>query len=315
MLISLEKYTSNSLEEVYQNNYLQPFLLTLKSNSMNLKRYTLILSVMAWCTLTHAQAPTFLKKAEAQAYKASNAEVKKAASIATGDQMAELILKYKLNASEQQAIRALIEERETRMATYNVLYPEDDTTRYKAKQAVEKEYRDAITRTLFTAGKTVGCYNCRMIMRNKDTLRLTPSQQEMIIAMAVEVDRLLEADPKMELRPYEMPRLTKIMTPTQFDLYLTLKLNDEVKGQIQATWKKLTDNGLEYGMDSTLTARELYNYHLSRDKAIYIYYNDTEAKDAALKAINDAAPLAIRRANSVADAVKAKNAYNGTLTW
>jgi hypothetical protein len=303
------QFTSDRQEKRFLNQ--QPNTLT----RMKLKHYSMILVLCAASMLAAAQTPAYLNSREAQAYNASGAEVKKFAKIAIGDQMAALTIKHSLSAEEQTAVRVLVEERETRMATYNALYPSDDIARYNAKAAVKQQYRDKLVRTLFAYIKIVGSYNCRMIMRNKDTLRLTTAQQAQIADWAVKVDSMLEADPKLELKPIEFPILCSIFTPKQVDVFLNLKLHEEVLGQVAKTWKTLTENSLEYGMDSTVAAKELYNYHMARDKAIYVNYADQAAKDAALKSINDAAPQAIRRANSVADAVKAKNAYNGTLTW
>lgn len=281
----------------------------------NLYSFLLLLVCSALAATVQAQTPSFLKGAEVQAYNANTQQVKQYAQIAIGDQMANLTLTYKLTQGEAENFKALVEEMETRMATYNLIYPTQDTMRYKAKMEVKTAYKNTLLRTLFENGKMVGCYNLRMIMRNKDTLHLNAHQQEQIKLMAVEVDGLLEKDPKMDLRAYELPRLTKIMTPEQVDLYLTIKLTDEVNTQTGNDWKKLKDNGLEYGLDSTITAKEMFNHNMAKAKTSYLYTYKQQTRDTALKAINEAAPTAIRRANSVADAVKAKNAYNGTLTW
>lgn len=229
--------------------------------------------------------------------------------------MAALIIKQGLKSDEMTSVKSIIEERETRKATYNYLLASDDTTRYKAKAAINEEYRSRLTGTLFQLGKIVGSYNCRMIMRNKDTLGLSTAQQDQIAEWAVKVDKMLAEDSKVELRPIEFPIFKKLFTPVQLELFLNLKLHDETLTQAAKTWATLKENGLEYGMDSLQTAKELYNYHLARGKANYVNYNNAKERDASLKAISEAAPMAIRRTNSIPEAIKAKNAYNGTLTW
>ena len=281
----------------------------------NLYSFLLLLVCSALVSTTQAQTPSYLKGSEVQAYNANTQQIKQFAQIAIGDEMANLIITYKLTQGEAENFKALVEEMETRLATYNVIYPTQDTIRFKAKMAVKESYKNTLVKTLFENDKMVGCYNLRMIRRNKDTLHLNADQQEKIKAMAVEVNDLLEKNPKMDLRAYELPRLTKIMTPQQFDLYLQIKLTDEVNTQTNSTWAKLKENGLEYGLDSTKTKTEVFNHHMAKAKANYIYTFEQKTRDAANKAIDEAAPTAIRRANGVADAVKAKNAYNGTLTW
>lgn len=282
---------------------------------MKHNRYTLLIAGLLSAVLMHAQAPSYLKNNEAQAYKANLTELRKTTKITIGDQMAKLTLKYGLTLADAQVVKTLITERETRKATYDFINADNDTTRYKMKEALDNAYQDQLVATLFESGKAVGAYNCRMIMRNRDTLRLSQSQAAQIAQWAVKVDRMQTEDPKLELRPLEYPLFKKLFTPAQLELFLTLKIHDEALGQAAKTWKTLKDNGLEYGMDSTATAAELYRYHMARDKAIYVNYDNATEREAQVKAINDAAPQAIRRTNSIAEAVKAKNAYNGTLTW
>lgn len=267
------------------------------------------------CTLASAQTPAYLKGDEAQAYNAHTADVKSFAKFAMGDQMGRLSLKYNLSTTEADSVLTFVKKMEIRKATYNYIFPDNDTLRYKAKQNIDNEYEEALVKHLFRAGKTVGSYNCRMIMRNKDTLQLTPTQQESILTWAVEVNNLLKDDPSLSLRPLEFPLFKKIFTETQLDLFLTLKLTEEVNGQVQKSWKTLKENGLEYGLDSAVVSAELFRYHMARDRAIYINYADATLREAAIKSINDYAPTAIKRINNIPAATEAKKAYNGTLTW
>lgn len=262
-----------------------------------------------------AQTPSFLRGDEAQAYNAHTSDVKSFAKFAIGDQMGRLSLKYNLSTTEADSVLTFVKKMEIRKATYNYIFPENDTTRYKAKQSIDKEYEEALIKHLFKAGKTVGSYNCRMIMRNKDTLKLNTTQQESILAWAVQVNNLLQDDPKLELRPLEFPLFKKLFTETQLDLFLILKMTEEVNGQVQKSWKTLKENGLEYGLDSAVVSAELFQYHMARDRAIYVNYADAKLREAAIKSINDYAPTAIKRINNIPAATEAKKAYNGTLTW
>jgi hypothetical protein len=54
---------------------------------------------------------------------------------------------------------------------------------------------------------------------------------------------------------------------------------------------------------------------MSRDKAMYLYYNNDSLRNASVDAINNAAPLSIRRINAIPAAQKAKAAYNGSFSW
>ena len=283
----------------------------MKNKHSFLTGVTLLFSV-----LLMAQTPKYLEQKEAQAYKQHQAEITQFVKTIVGDQMAKLAIKQNItDATKLSAIKAIIQERETRLATYNYLLEDDDVARYQAKQKVSNQYKTLLIRHLFLAGEIVGSYNCRVIMRNKDTLGITPSQQESIVLLAIQMDSLLEKDPNVALRPYEWPGFTKILTAKQQDLFLEIKMADEVSGQVAASWKKLKENQLDYGMDSTLVRSELYRYHLTRDKAIYVNYNDGKLRDAAVKAITDAAPLAIKRIDAIPAAQQAKAAYNGSFSW
>jgi len=282
---------------------------------MKNKRYSLLVTLLFLVMLLQAQVPAYLQGAEVQAYTTNAADIKKAIKLAVGDEMGALILQHKLKGNEVNEVRNLVEQRETRKATYNYVYANDDTTRYKIKQAVDAQFRESMVRTLVTLGKTLGDNNCCLIMQNKDSLQLTPAQQVKIVDWSVKVDSILAVDPKMELRTLEFPVLKSILTPKQFDQFVSFKLNGEVVYWVKKTWKTLTDNGIEYGMDSTATAVELYHYHMAYAKALYLNFDNNDARWSSITAIVDAAPLAIKRANSVSEAIEAKNAYKGTLTW
>jgi hypothetical protein len=287
---------------------------------MNLKQYLIAGLFLLACLMvkaqTQTQAPAYLKGSEVQAYNQHALEVSLLAKTAVGEEMARMTLNGHIkDEAKMAAIRALLTERETREATYQFIYPDDEVARYQARQQVSNDYKTTLIRDLFLAGEIVGSYNCRMVMRNKDTLRLSSAQQAKIVETAVELDQLLEKDPKMDSRGYELAAFRKIMSQNQVNLYLTLKLVDEVKGQVATSWTKLKDNQLDYGLDSAGTSAELYRYHMSRDKAIYLYYNNDSLRNASVDAINNAAPLAIRRINAIPAAQKAKAAYNGSFSW
>lgn len=282
---------------------------------MNTYRNVLTGTLLLACTLATAQTPAYLKGAEIQTYNNHASEVKSFAKTATSDEMGRLAIKHSLNSEEFATIKPIVNEMETRKATYNFILSDNDTSRYKAKQAVSKSYEPTLIKKLFQWGKEVGSYNSRLILRNKDTLGLTSSQQASLLDWAVEVNRLLEADSKIELRPIEFPVIKKVLTEKQLDLFLAIKMTDEVNGQVQKTWKTLKQNGLEYGLDSATVSAELYRYHMARDRAIYINYNNATLREAAVKTINEYAPTAIKRVNAIPEAEKAKNAYNGSLTW
>lgn len=268
------------------------------------------------CALISAQIPDYLKEKEAEVYKLHESEVKLLASQAISDEMARLTLNQHIkDVSKMNNIRTIIGKRETRKATYQFIYPDDEIARYEARQRVTNEFKPFLIRYLFVAGEIVGSYNCRMVMRNKDTLMLSAKQQASIVDTAVELDQLLEKQPNMDSRGYELKSFGKIFNNRQMDLYLSLKLNDEVKGQVAASWIKLKDNQLDYGLDSTIVAAELYRYHMARSKANYLYYNNDALRNAAVESINNSAPLAIRRINAIPAAQKAKAAYNGSFSW
>lgn len=267
------------------------------------------------CTLAVAQAPDFLEGQEAEAYNAHKTEVKMFAKIGTSDEMGKMSIKYELNSTEFSALNTFVEQMETRKATYNYIYPDNDTMRIKAKQMVANQYEPDLIKYLFKAGKTVGSYNCRLMMRNKDTLSLTTTQQDTILAWAIHVNGLLKENPSLELRPLEFPIFKRTLTEQQLDLFLSIKLTEEVNGQVQKTWKTLKEKGLEYGLDSAVVSGGLFRYHMTRDKIIYVNYNNYTLREAALKNINQNAPIAIKRLENIPEATAAKNAYNGTLTW
>jgi hypothetical protein len=266
--------------------------------------------------LATAQTPSFLKGNEVQAYNQHTSEVTLLANAAVGEEMARMTWNGHIrDAAKLADIRNLLYEQEIRKATYHFIHPDDEVACYESRQRIIKEYRKPLVRKLFLAGEIVGSYNCRMVMRNKDTLRLSPTQQAAMAEVAVEVDQRLKDDPSMDLRGYELAAFRKIMSARQVDFYLTLKLHDEVMGQMTASWTKLKDHQLDYGLDSTAVAAELYRYHLSRDKAIYLNYNNEELRNESVRVINEAAPLAIRRINAIPAAQKAKAAYNGSFSW
>jgi TPR repeat protein len=184
---------------------------------MNKKQYLIAGFFLLACLLakaqTQTQAPAYLKGSEVQAYNQHALEVTLLAKTAVGEEMARMTLNGHIkDEAKRAAIRALLTERETREATYQFIYPEDEVARYQARQQVSNDYKTTLIRDLFLAGEIVGSYNCRMVMRNKDTLWLTTAQQASITETAVELDQLLEKDPKMDSRGYELAAFRKIMS-------------------------------------------------------------------------------------------------------
>ncbi|NLE33429.1 MAG: hypothetical protein GX619_10475, partial [Bacteroidales bacterium] len=162
--------------------------------------------------LATAQAPSFLKGNEVQAYQQHASEVTLLANAAVGEEMARMTLNGHIrDAAKLADIRSLLYEQETRKATYHFIHPDDEVARYESRQRITKEYRKPLVRKLFLAGEIVGSYNCCMVMRNKDTLRLSPTQQAAMAEVAVEVDQRLKDDPAMDLRGYELAAFRKIM--------------------------------------------------------------------------------------------------------
>lgn len=283
---------------------------------MKLKKNLIAGTFLLVSLLVAGETPSFLKGNEVQTYNQHISDVKLLANATVGEQMARMTLNGNIREAAKLAdIRSLLYEQEIRKATYYFIHPDDEVARYESRQRITKEYREPLVRKLFLAGEIVGSYNCRMVMRNKDTLRLSPTQQAAMAEVAVEVDQRLKDDPAMDLRGYELAAFRKIMSARQVDFYLTLKLHDEVMGQMATSWTELKDHQLDYGLDSATVASELYRYHLSRDKAIYLNYNKDSLRNAAVDAINSAAPLAIRRINAIPAAQKAKTAYNGSFSW
>lgn len=267
--------------------------------------------------LSMAQIPAFVPKNETDVFKKNEAEIKKSAEIATGDEIQYLTKKYKLTHAEKNQLYEIINRREQQKVIYNYLYPTQDSLRYGFKSQIDMSFKPELIKFLFVNEKNVNCYNSWILYSNRKAFALSDKQVESIIETVVNINLIKEDETttNFDQRGYELTAFRKILTNSQFEAYLEAKLYDEVKKEVDNSWKKLKENGLSVDLDSTVEIPVLFRYQMALSKANYLNYNDYGKREKVVKTITDAAPLTARRVNSIPAAQQAKNAYKGSLVW
>ena len=129
------------------------------------------------------------------------------------------------------------------------------------------------------------------ILKDRKDLSLSGKQVDSLITYVsiLEKQKLAykskNAYQKYDPSQFEAKAIIRTLNPTQYDTYLKKKNQANAVVNEKKKWAKLKQYGLDAGVDSIQTNRELINYELKLLVANERYHNDDSPQNAELKKV------------------------------
>ena len=282
---------------------------------MKRKIYSLVGFLAISCVEIFGTTPNYLTPLETAVYNQHETEINYFTKIIAGEKITELDFKYSIDSAYLATIKELIIKRELRKSIFNYIYPDNDASRYQAKLKINQEFDGLITKELLNAGEKASTYNYSLVLTRRKTLKLSQEQFDTIVNKAVEVNKLLENNPKFDVWGHELNTFKNILTNEQLDKFFIIKNQSKINYQANISWEKLKKNGLDFDLDSAKVKGELIQYHAAILKATDLYYNNDSLKREAWRGIDSFAPIAIARIKAQSKSQSVKKSYAGSFSW
>ena len=278
----------------------------------------LLLTFCMMCALSGAAAQNdYLDEKERSVYLQRKDEFDARFEIVRQDKYLELASRYVVKDEYAKELRTIIETQEARKLVVDFLFPEDHKRRYDEKAKIEREYSDGIDRILLLSGNDISSPNMPIVFKNMiDYYIITPKQVEIFVNAAIGFKKDLAKNPRRDMWKKELELLQNTLDEEQLDRFFTIKNARIALRDAQTYWARLKEAGLTGDLDSVKAVNQVYMHKLKIMKATDLYTYDDAQKREAWAAIDQYAPLPVKRVYAINRKNTAKRqGYRGSFTW
>jgi hypothetical protein len=276
-----------------------------------------IITLWLFCITTAIFAQTdFLNETENDCYLKNKDEIDARLEMAKEDAYRELTTTYAIKLLYVDDLKQIVEMQEMRKIICDYLQPTDHNQRFWMKKAVENDYRNAFDRIILLSGNDISSPSMPVLFKNSEVLQLTGEQMETLVEKAISYKEILKANSRQDMWRSELELLQSTLTDDQLERFLNLKNIRIATRDAQNHWNRMKEYGLTNDLDSTQAVTQMFVHLLKIQNATDIYaYNDAKKREA-WAAIDQYAPLAMRRSYSVSRKnIEKKQGYRGSFNW
>lgn len=175
-------------------------------------------------------------------------------------------------------IRPILRQRSQELAFCEVRYCGLPQQRYTEKERIKAKYKSELSKISMKKESQGAPYNLRLVLSNRDKLKLTKIQVDSLIAAAQYVQHLEEKGIITKERAnrweYERKCIMKILNEEQVGNFVILRNSKYAFNRAQAVWQEMQEYNIAFGYDNVQVMKEVYNYILNKEKIKYIYKDD-----------------------------------------
>lgn len=186
----------------------------------------------------------------------------------------------KLSTKSLLKIKPVLQRRSEEYAYCEIRYLALPNERFKEKEKIKAKYRTNIMDTSMKEDSKGATYNLRLVLENRDKLKLSKNQIDSIVAGAQQIKTLekqgIITQEKGNRWEYERKIIINALNEEQVNQFVVIRSAAYSLTNAQKAWKEMKELNISFEYDSVRVVREIYNYNISKEKIKYIYKDEPD---------------------------------------